>query len=115
MGPDLGGRDVQPNSAIQGAPADAQLANQVMLAEYSALQSELDRRVNLQWNVVAFQVTSVGVIASLALSRVADIAVLLVIPWLCYVLGNRYILHDYHIKLISRYIVSTRKSRERAC
>jgi hypothetical protein len=81
-----------------------QLANQVMLAEYSALQSELDRRANLQWNVVAFQVTSVGVIASLAISRVTDIALLLVIPWVCYVLGNRYILHDYHMKLISRYI-----------
>jgi hypothetical protein len=68
MGPDLGSRGAEPNSATPSAPPDVQLANQVMLAEYSALQSELDRRVNLQWNVVAFQVTSVGVIASLALS-----------------------------------------------
>ena len=104
MDPDLGSRDAEARSAAQGASADAQLANQVMLAEYSALQSDVDRRVSQQWNVVALQVTSVGVVASLAISRVADIALLLVIPWLCYVLGNRYILHDYHIRLINRYI-----------
>ncbi len=75
-----------------------------MLAEYSALRAEVDRRANVQWNVLALQLTSVGVIASLAISRVADIALLLVIPLSSYMLGSRYILHDYHIKLISRYI-----------
>lgn len=75
-----------------------------MLAEYSALRSEVDRRVNLQWNVVALQVTSAGVIASLAISRAADAALLLVIPLLSYMLGQRYILDDYYINLISRYI-----------
>lgn len=111
MGQDLGGRDAEASSATRRDSADVQLANQVMLAEYSALQTEVDRRVNLQWNVVALQVTSVGVVASLAISRAADIALLLVIPWLCYMLGNRYILHDYQIKLISRYIRDSLSSR----
>jgi hypothetical protein len=44
------------------------------------------------------------VIASLAISRVADIALLLVIPLLSYMLGTRYILNDYHINLINRNI-----------
>ncbi len=104
MDPDLGSRDVQASSAAQGASVEAPLGYQVMLAEYSALRSEVDRRVNLQWNVVALQVTSAGVIASLAISRAADIALLLVIPLLSYMLGQRYILHDYYINLISRYI-----------
>lgn len=44
------------------------------------------------------------VIASLAISHVADVALLLVIPLSSYMLGSRYILHDYHLKLISMYI-----------
>jgi len=54
--------------------------------------------------VLALQITSAGVIASLAISRPADIALLLVIPLSSYMLGSRYILHDYHLRLISRYI-----------
>lgn len=77
---------------------------QVMLAEYSALRAEVDRRANVQWNVLALQITSTGVIASLAISRVTDIALLLVIPLSSYMLGSRYIIHDYHINLISKYI-----------
>jgi hypothetical protein len=90
--------------SAQAVPAETQLGNQVMLAEYSALRAEVDRRANVQWNVLALQISSAGVIASLAISRVADIALLLVIPLSSYMLGSRYILHDYHIKLISRYI-----------
>jgi IPT/TIG domain len=104
MDSDPGSRDVEESSAAQGASADAQSASQVMLAEYSALRSEVDRRANVQWNVIALQITSAGVIASLAISRVADIALLLVIPLLSYMLGTRYILNAYHINLITSYI-----------
>ena len=103
MDPDIGSREAKASSAAQGASVKAQLGDQVMLAEYSALRSDVDRRVNLQWNVVALQVTSAGVIASLAISRAAGIALLLVIPLLSYMLGQRYILHDYYISLISIY------------
>ena len=101
---DPGSRDAETSSAAQGASGEAQLANQVMLAEYSAMRSEVDQRTSVQWNVIAPQITSTGVIASLAISRVADIVLLLVIPLLSYMLGTRYILNDYHINLISRYI-----------
>ena len=75
-----------------------------MLAEYTALRTEVDRRATVQWNVLALQLTSAGVIASLALSRASQVALLLVIPLSSYMLGSRYILHDFHLKLISRYI-----------
>jgi hypothetical protein len=91
-------------SSSQAADSEVQLSGQVMLAEYAALRAEVDRRTNLQWNVLALQITSAGVIASLAISHVSDIALLLVIPLSSYMLGRRYILHDYHLKLISRYI-----------
>lgn len=104
MDPDVSSRSMEASGSTETAPAEAQPGNQVMLAEYSALRSEVDRRANIQWNVLALQITSAGVIASLAISRPADIALLLVIPLLSYMLGSRYILHDYHLKLISRYI-----------
>ena len=78
--------------------------SQIMLAEYAALRTEVDRRAAIQWNVLALQLTSAGVIASLAISRTSEIALLLVIPLSSYMLGSRYILHDFHLKLISRYI-----------
>jgi hypothetical protein len=99
-----GASAAEASGSAEAASAEAQLGNQVMLAEYSALRSEVDRRANIQWNVLALQVTSAGVIASLAISRPADIGLLLVIPLSSYMLGSRYILHDYHLKLISRYI-----------
>ena len=52
-----------------------------MLAEYAALRTEVDRRAAIQWNVLALQLTSAGVIASLAISRTSEIALLLVIPY----------------------------------
>ena len=75
-----------------------------MLAEYAALRTEVDRRATVQWNVLALQLTSTGVIASLAISHASEISLLLVIPLSSYMLGSRYILHDFHLKLISRYI-----------
>ena len=75
-----------------------------MLAEYAALRTEVDRRAAIQWNVLALQLASAGVIASLAISRTSEIALLLVIPLSSYLLGSRYILHDFHLRLISRYI-----------
>jgi hypothetical protein len=104
MDQDLGRTEAETNLPAPAFPAEAQLGNQVMLAEYSALRAEVDRRASVQWNVLALQISSAGVIASLAISRVADIALLLVIPLSSYMLGSRYILHDYHIKLIGRYI-----------
>lgn len=113
MDPDPGSRDGKVSSSSQAADAEAQLASQVMLAEYAALRAEVDRRANVQWNVLALQLTSAGVIASLAISHVSDIALLLVIPLSSYMLGSRYILHDFHIKLISRYIRDSLSGRLR--
>ena len=75
-----------------------------MLAEYAALRTEVDRRATVQWSVLALQLTSAGVIASLAIAHASQVALLLVIPLSSYMLGSRYILHDFHLKLISRYI-----------
>jgi len=96
--------DGHPGSSLPAPGAEPPAASQIMLAEYAALRTEVDRRAAIQWNVLALQLTSAGVIASLAISRTSEIALLLVIPLSSYMLGSRYILHDFHLKLISRYI-----------
>lgn len=104
MDPQSASTDGQPGSSLPAPGAEPQVASQIMLAEYAALRTEVDRRAAIQWNVLALQLTSAGVIASLAISRTSEIALLLVIPLSSYMLGSRYILHDFHLKLISRYI-----------
>ncbi len=93
-------------------PSDkADWTTTVLLAEYAALRAELERRAGVQWNVVALQITSAGVVASLALSQSSHNALLLLLPLSSYVFGNRYVLHDYHMKLISRYIQESLSAR----
>ena len=104
MDAQLGSTGGQASSPLVVPDAQTQVASQSMLAEYAALRTEVDRRATVQWNVLALQLTSTGVIASLAISHVSEIALLLVIPLSSYMLGSRYILHDFHLKLISRYI-----------
>jgi hypothetical protein len=104
MDPQAASTDGQPGSSLPAPGAEPPAASQIMLAEYAALRTEVDRRAAIQWNVLALQLTSAGVIASLAISRTSEIALLLVIPLSSYMLGSRYILHDFHLKLISRYI-----------
>ncbi|MGW5720073.1 hypothetical protein ACWEVP_28165 [Amycolatopsis sp. NPDC003865] len=77
-------------------------ARQVLLAEYAALRTEAERRATVQWNVFALQLASAGAIASVAIS--ANPALLLLIPVSSYLFGGRYILHDFHLKLIRRYL-----------
>jgi hypothetical protein len=40
-----------------------------MLVDYAALRAEVDRRATVQWNVLALQLTSTGVIANLCQHR----------------------------------------------
>jgi hypothetical protein len=77
---------------------------QVLLAEYAGLRAEIERRTNLQWSVFALQLASAGAITSVAISTAGNLALLLMIPVSSYMLGSRYILHDFHIKLIRRYL-----------
>jgi hypothetical protein len=104
MDPRAASTDGLPGGSLPAPGTEAQAASQIMLAEYAALRTEVDRRATIQWNVLALQLTSTGVVASLAISRASGIALLLVIPLSSYMLGSRYILHDFHLKLISRYI-----------
>jgi hypothetical protein len=83
----------------------------ILLAEYAALRSETERRSTIQWNVFALQIASAGAIISLAIASATNSALLLVVPLTSYMLGNRYLLHDFHVKLIHRYVRDSLSNR----
>jgi hypothetical protein len=85
--------------------------DQIALAEYTALRAEMERRANIQWHVLALQTTSAGAVAGLAISSVSNPALLLIIPLFSYMFGSRYILHDFHIKLIQQYVRTSLSGR----
>jgi hypothetical protein len=106
-------RDVAHTSGSDSAPESADNPvheprfdpnSQVKLAEFASLRAETDRRANAQWNVFALQITSAGAIAGVAISSPSNYAIMLLVPFSSYMLGSRYILHDFHLKLIQRYI-----------
>jgi hypothetical protein len=99
--------------ARDDGPVDDRTDNSttILLAEYAALRSEAERRATVQWNVFALQIASAGAIVSLAIASATNVALLLVVPLVSYMLGNRYILHDFHLKLIRRYVRDSLSSR----
>jgi hypothetical protein len=92
------------DDANRHGDVDLAVRTQIMLAEYAALRTEVERRATAQWSVFALQLASAGAIASVAISATSNLALLLLVPLSSYLLGSRYILHDFHIKLIRRYL-----------
>ncbi|MFC0111904.1 hypothetical protein [Kibdelosporangium aridum] len=86
---------------MDGRPDDA---TQILLAEYAALRAEAECRATVQWNVVALQLASAGAVTGLAIASAANVALLLIVPLMSYMLGHRYLLIDVHLKLIRRYV-----------
>jgi hypothetical protein len=85
----------------------------VLLAEYTSLRAEIERRRSMQWNAFALQFAATGAIAGVALSTVGNLALLLVIPVSSYLLGNRYILEDFYIELARGYLREKHGLRDR--
>jgi hypothetical protein len=92
------------DNADRPSDVDPAVRPQIILAEYAALQAEIERRATAQWSVFALQLASAGAIASVAISAPSNLALLLLVPLSSYLLGSRYILHDFHIKLVRRYL-----------
>jgi hypothetical protein len=96
---------------MEASHPEFHVESQIMLAEYSALRTEIERRTTIQWNVYALQITSAGAVSALAISAASNFVLLLIIPLSSYMLGGRYLLHDFHIKLIQRYFRDSRSGR----
>ena len=72
--------------------------------EYDKLKVEQIQRIGFRDNLLYTTLGIFGAVVSFALSSPANTYALLVIPWVCLVLGWTYVVNDEKISAIGRYI-----------
>lgn len=77
---------------------------EVLLAEYKCLKSEQARRIGFRDNLLYVTLGLFGTIVSFAVSDPSHHYALLIIPWVCLILGWTYVVNDEKISAIGRYI-----------
>src|SRR6266545_3786053 len=82
-----------------------EIAQEVLLAEFSALRDEIIQLEQWQSNVFALQLTAVAAIFSFSLSSHSRTGFLLILPVLSYALTRRYLEIEAGIYRISDYII----------
>lgn len=83
---------------------DQASALQILLAEYNCLKSEQAQRIGFRDNLLYVTLGLFGGVVSFAVSDPAHYYALLVIPWVCLILGWTYVVNDEKISAIGRYI-----------
>jgi hypothetical protein len=76
----------------------------VWLAEYEKLKAEQAQRIGFRDNLLYVTLAIFGVIIPTAISDPTKYYALLVIPWICLILGWTYLINDEKISAIGRYI-----------
>ena len=76
----------------------------VWLMEYDKLKVEQIQRIGFRDNLLYTTLGLFGAVVSFAVSNAANSYALLVIPWVCLVLGWTYVVNDEKISAIGRYI-----------
>ena len=77
---------------------------QVFLLEYEKLKEEQLKRIEFRDQMIYITLGIFGGILSFALSNKTNLYALLVIPWVCLILGWTYIVNDEKISAIGKYI-----------
>ncbi|MEH1826729.1 MAG: hypothetical protein V7L22_15420 [Nostoc sp.] len=84
--------------------SDKQQILEVYLHEYEKLKEEQAQRIGFRDNMLYVTLGVFGAILSFALSGSSNYYALLVIPWVCLILGWTYLINDEKISAIGRYI-----------
>jgi hypothetical protein len=84
--------------------SDKQPMLEVYLKEYEKLKAEQAQRIGFRDNMLYVTLGVFGGILSFALSAKTNYYALLVIPWVCLILGWTYLVNDEKISAIGRYI-----------
>ncbi|WP_353933026.1 hypothetical protein WJM97_10780 [Okeanomitos corallinicola TIOX110] len=84
--------------------SDKQQILEVYLHEYEKLKEEQAQRIGFRDNMLYVTLGVFGGILSFALSGKNNNYALLVIPWVCLILGWAYLVNDEKISAIGRYI-----------
>lgn len=77
---------------------------EVYLQEYEKLKDEQTQRIGFRDNLLYFTLGVFGAVISFAVSNKANYYALVVIPWVCLILGWTYLINDEKITAIGRYI-----------
>jgi hypothetical protein len=77
---------------------------EIYFKEYDKLKSEQTQRIGFRDNLLYVTLGLFGTIISLAVSNTANYYALLVIPWVCLILGWTYLINDEKITAIGRYV-----------
>lgn len=77
---------------------------EILLAEYDKLKSEQAQRIGFRDNLLYVTLGVFGAVVSFAVSNPSHYYALLVIPWVCLILGWTYVVNDEKISAIGRYI-----------
>jgi hypothetical protein len=76
----------------------------VWLLEYDKLKAEQTQRIGFRDNLLYVTLGLFGLILPTAIANSANYYALLVIPWICLILGWTYLINDEKITAIGRYI-----------
>ncbi|MBE9009706.1 hypothetical protein IQ250_05760 [Pseudanabaenaceae cyanobacterium LEGE 13415] len=77
---------------------------EVFLKEYDKLKTEQAQRIGFRDNLLYVTLGVFVAVISFALSNPSNFAALLIIPWVCLILGWTYLVNDEKITAIGRYI-----------
>jgi len=77
---------------------------EVIFKEYDKLKSEQAQRIGFRDNLLYVTLGLFGTVVSFALSNPSNYYALLVIPWVCLILGWTYVVNDEKISALGRYI-----------
>ena len=77
---------------------------EVYLQEYSKLKDEQISRIGFRDNLLYVTLVVFGGILSFSVSKQVDYYALLIIPWVCIILGWAYVINDEKITAIGKYI-----------
>jgi NADH:ubiquinone oxidoreductase subunit 3 (subunit A) len=77
---------------------------EIFLKEYDKLKSEQAQRIGFRDNLLYVTLGIFGTVVSFAVSNSANYYALLVIPWVCLILGWTYVVNDEKISALGEYI-----------
>jgi hypothetical protein len=78
--------------------------NKIDLAEYAQLKAEQASRVQSRDTVINYNVVAIGVIASLSGVSGWSFWGLAAVPWVSFIFGWQYLMHDQKVTAIGRYL-----------
>lgn len=84
--------------------SDREKIFQVYLQEYEKLKAEQTQRIGFRDNLIYATLGVFGTIVTFAVSSQTNYNALLIVPWVCLVLGWTYLVNDEKISAIGRYI-----------